>query len=263
AAVREALASRKGKTVALVYESATNPLIDYTDTRAIARIAHEFGVPVIVDNTFLTPYLQQPMRMGADIVVHSMTKYMSGRGDMLAGAAVGPRTLVHATRHFQEVTGAVFQTPELMGRAYERLRTLGPRMELHVRNAATLADFLRTMRACAYVSEVKYPTLGKATRHGSPGAVMCFVMAGQDDNERQRRGAGLMQYVLDHGGDTIHHMVSLGDGEHLLFGETTNGLLKDPSFPAGLVRFAVGRTPDADRVKDFFGKAFEHVYRSR
>lgn len=259
AAVREALEANKGKIIALVYESATNPLVEYTDTRTIATIAHEFNVPVIVDNTFLTPHLQQPMRMGADVVVHSMTKYMSGQGDMLAGAVVGPRALVQPIRHFQEVTGAIFQTPELIGRAYDRLRTLGLRMDVHAKNAATLADFLRNQ--CTYVSQVNAPALGAATRYGSPGAVLSFVMAGQDDGERQRREAGLIQYVIDHGRDTVHHMVSLGDAEHLIFGETTHGLGKG-NFPAGLVRFAVGRTPDIDQVKDFLGNAFVEVYRS-
>ena len=137
--VESALRENRGSIVGIFYEPVTNPLIGYTDTRAIHQIAKEYGIPIIVDNTFLTPYLQQPFRMGTDIVVHSMTKYMNGEGDMLGGAVIGPKEFIKSLRGWQTTTGCVIQSPSLALSLFDRVARLSERMEIHVENAEQIA----------------------------------------------------------------------------------------------------------------------------
>lgn len=256
--VESALRYNRGQIIGIFYEPVTNPLIEYTNTRAIHQIAKEYGVLVIVDNTFLTPYLQQPFRMGADIIIHSMTKYMNGEGDMLGGAVIGPQEFIKSMREWQTTTGCVIQSPTLALSLFDRLGMLSERMEIHVQDAKLFADYLKNSK---YVEKVNYPDLGENTRDGSPGAVISFVMAGKDADEKIRREAALMQYLIDNSRETgILYQVSLGDREHLMIGETTLGFGKSENLPAGLVRFAVGREPEAKEVISFLEKAFEHVY---
>lgn len=254
--VESALRENREKIIGIFYEPVTNPLIEYTDTRVIHQIAKEYCIPVIVDNTFLTPYLQQPFRMGADIIVHSMTKYMNGEGDMLGGAVIGSKEFIDSLRGWQTTTGCVIQSPSLALLLHDRLAMLSERMKIHVENAEKIADYLKDSK---YVQSVYHPNLRRNTRGGSPGAVISFIMAGEDADEQTRREAALMQYFIDNPG-TILYQVSLGDREHLMIGETTLGTGKS-ELPAGLVRFAVGREPKASEVIEFLKKAFEHVYK--
>lgn len=250
----------KTEIVGIIYEPVTNPLIEYTDTRAIYQIAKEYGIPIIVDNTFLTPYLQQPFRMGADVIVHSMTKYLNGEGDMLGGAVIGSKEFIKSMREWQTTTGCVIQSPTLALSLFDRLGMLSERMEIHVQDAKLFADYLKNSK---YVETVNYPDLEENTRDGSPGAVISFVMAGKDAGEKIRREAALMQYLIDNSRETgILYQVSLGDREHLMIGETTLGFGKSENLPAGLVRFAVGREPEANEVISFLKKAFECVYKN-
>lgn len=257
--VEAALKEHEGKIVAIFYEPVTNPLIEYTDTRAIHEIAKKFGVPVVVDNTFLTPYLQQPLRLGADIIVHSMTKYLNGQGDMLAGAVIGPKQLLQGIKLWQMECGVGFQSQILAKLVHDRIRTLHDRMDTYSTHTQEVADFLRKS---PYVADdqVFYPNLGDATRNGSAGGVLSFVMAGKNADEQKAREAALIQYCIGHD-LPLKPKVSLGTPNWLIFGESTYSSQPTNSVP-GLVRLAVGTTPDAAVVMESLQTAFEAVYRT-
>ena len=135
-------AIRTGETTAVWVETPTNPLLAVADIAAIADLAHAAGALVIVDNTFATPYLQQPMALGADIVVHSTTKYCGGHSDVIGGALVASDDeLAERLRFHQNAIGAV-AGPFDSWLVLRGLRTLAVRMERHCDNAERIADWL-------------------------------------------------------------------------------------------------------------------------
>ena len=128
----------------LVYlETLGNPNSDIPDLDAIAEIAHKHGLPVVVDNTFGTPYLIRPLEHGADIVVHSATKYLNGHGDVIAGFVVGSAEFIGEVRMFglKDMTGAVMD-PFCAFLILRGLKTLEIRMQKHCANAKMIAEFL-------------------------------------------------------------------------------------------------------------------------
>ncbi|MBQ8010838.1 MAG: PLP-dependent transferase, partial [Oscillospiraceae bacterium] len=127
-----------------------------TDIRAIAEISHKHGLLVIVDNTFMTPYLQKPLELGADIVVHSATKYLGGHSDVVAGlAVVSTKELAEKLAFIQNSTGGVLP-PFDSFLLIRGIKTLGVRMDRHVSNAEKAAEFLLNHKA---VKNVYYPGL--------------------------------------------------------------------------------------------------------
>ena len=166
---------------AILVESPANPLMTITDIRGVAAIAGQRGILTIVDNTFMTPYLQKPLTVGADIVLHSGTKYLGGHSDVVAGlVAVKDRGLGERLAFIQNATGGVLgpQDSFLMIRG---IKTLAVRMDRHVENAEKAANFLQNHPA---VSKVYYP--------GLPGA------QGYEVNRRQaKNGGAMMSFILD------------------------------------------------------------------
>lgn len=141
---------------AVFIESPANPLMTVTDIRAAADIAHEKGLLVIVDNTFMTPYLQRPIELGADIVVHSATKYLGGHSDVVAGlAVVTTEELAKKLAFIQNSTGGVLP-PFDSFLLIRGIKTLGVRLDRHVENAKKAAMFLSNYPA---VKQVYYPGL--------------------------------------------------------------------------------------------------------
>lgn len=141
---------------AVLIESPANPLMTVTDIRAVADIAHRHGLLVIVDNTFMTPYIQRPLELGADIVVHSATKYLGGHSDVVAGlAVVSTDELAQKLAFIQNSTGGVL-APFDSFLLIRGIKTLGVRLDRHVQNALTAAKFLSTHPA---VKSVHYPGL--------------------------------------------------------------------------------------------------------
>lgn len=141
---------------AVMIESPANPLMTVTDIRAIAEISHKHGLLVIVDNTFMTPYLQKPLELGADIVVHSATKYLGGHSDVVAGlAVVSTKELAEKLAFIQNSTGGVLP-PFDSFLLIRGIKTLGVRMDRHVSNAEKAAEFLLNHKA---VKNVYYPGL--------------------------------------------------------------------------------------------------------
>ena len=144
---------------AVLVESPANPLLTVTDLAAAAEIAHRHDALLIVDNTFMTPYLQRPLELGADIVLHSATKYLGGHSDVIAGLAVVKTKELAERLHFiQNATGGILQ-PFDSYLLIRSIKTLGVRMDRHVENAEALANLLRDHEA---VKTVYYPGLPDA-----------------------------------------------------------------------------------------------------
>jgi cystathionine gamma-synthase len=160
AAVAEALAERPAQV--LWAETPTNPLLSIADISALADVAHQAGALLVVDNTFASPYLQQPLALGADAVVHSTTKYLGGHSDVVGGAVVvADPALGERLAFLQNTTGAV-AGPFDAWLTLRGVKTLAVRMDQHSRNAARVADMLTSHPA---VMEVRYPGLPSHPGH--------------------------------------------------------------------------------------------------
>lgn len=151
-----------GRTALVWVETPTNPLLTIADIEAIARVAHDAGALLVVDNTFASPYLQQPLLLGADIVVHSTTKYLGGHSDVIGGAVVVKDTeLGEQLAYHQNAMGAV-PGPFDSWLVLRGIKTLGVRMDRHSSNARRIAEFLQ---AHPRVSEVFWPGLESHRGH--------------------------------------------------------------------------------------------------
>lgn len=140
----------------VIMESLTNPLMKVSDLESVAQAAHEAGALLVVDNTFLTPYFQRPLQLGADIVIHSATKYLSGHSDVVAGVVVVKDEELGQRLHFlQNAMGGVLgvQDSYLLLRG---MKTLALRMEAHAHNARRIAEWLSRQ---PWVRRVLYPGL--------------------------------------------------------------------------------------------------------
>ncbi len=155
----EAIMSPKTKLVWI--ESPTNPLLQILDIAAIAEVAHKHGAKLAVDNTFASPYLQQPLRLGADLVVHSTTKYLGGHSDVVGGAVIGTTELLEPIKFYQNAAGGV-PGPFDCYLTLRGLKTLAVRMDRHGTNAAELADWLTKQPP---VESVYYPGLNSHPGH--------------------------------------------------------------------------------------------------
>ena len=149
-------------TKLLVIETPTNPMMALTDIAAVSERAHRRGIKVVVDNTFMTPYFQRPLALGADVVLHSVTKYLNGHSDMIGGALItSDEGLAEALRFLQNAAGGV-PGPMDCWLALRGTKTLAVRMERHDANARALADFLAGHPG---VSKVFYPGLASHPQH--------------------------------------------------------------------------------------------------
>ena len=151
--VREAI---RDNTKALYLETPSNPLLKITDLRAVSALAKERGILSIIDNTFMTPYLQRPIEYGMDIVIHSATKYLGGHSDVLAGLAVAADgKLANQIKFIQNAFGAVLG-PQDCWLLMRGIKTLKARMDMHQKGAAKLAEWLQGRPE---VKEVFFPGL--------------------------------------------------------------------------------------------------------
>jgi cystathionine gamma-lyase len=178
------------KTRMVWIETPTNPMLKIVDIAAIATIARQHGLLVVVDNTFASPMLQRPLQLGADIVVHSATKYLNGHSDMVGGIAVvgANAELAEQLAFLQNSVGAV-QGPFDSFLALRGLKTLPLRMRAHCDNALALAQWLETHPA---VEKVIYPGLASHPQHalaqrqmsGFGGIVSVVLKGGFDAAKR-------------------------------------------------------------------------------
>ncbi len=174
----------KGERTKMVwFESPTNPLMLVLDIKRITRAARHYGLISVIDNTFASPYLQQPLRLGASIVVHSTTKYISGHSDLIGGAlATSDRTLYQRLKFLQNATGAV-PSPFDCYLTLRGIRTLPLRMKQHSENALAVARLLQNSRK---VRAVYYPFL-----RGSPQY--------RQARKQMKMGGGMLSFRLRRG----------------------------------------------------------------
>ena len=199
------------KTRVVYLESPANPNMRLVDIAAVSALAHASGAKVVVDNTYCTPYLQQPLLLGADVSVHSMTKYLGGHGDLTAGAAIfADAELAQRVRLYglKDMTGAVMsaQDAHLVMRG---LKTLALRMDRHCQSAQTVADFIAAHPATA---AVHYPGLPSFPQHALA-------------KQQMRQMGGMIAFELQGGLEAgvcfmdalqlVTRAVSLGDAETL------------------------------------------------
>ena len=170
-------------TKVLYFESPANPNMRLADIAAIAELAHRSGAKLVVDNTYCTPYLQRPLELGADVVVHSATKYLSGHGDVTAGIAVASKEIIDRIRLYglKDMTGAVM-SPQDAFLLMRGLKTLAIRMERHCDSAERVAAMLAAHPA---VEVVHFPGLSSFPQHELAtrqmrryGAMIAFELKG-------------------------------------------------------------------------------------
>lgn len=204
-------AAMSDRTRVVYFETPANPNMRLVDIAAVAAVAHAGGAQVIVDNTYATPYLTRPIALGADVVLHSATKYLGGHGDLVAGIVVGRAEAITAIRlvGMKDMTGAVMAPFNAM-LILRGLKTLALRMDRHCATAQAVAEWLERHPA---VAKVHYPGLGSFGQHdlacrqmAQPGAMIAFELKAGLDAGRRMMNALTM----------IARAVSLGDAETLI-----------------------------------------------
>jgi cystathionine gamma-synthase len=245
-AVWDALAERPARV--LWAETPTNPLLSIADIAALAGMAHEAGALLVVDNTFASPYLQQPIALGADAVVHSTTKYLGGHSDVLGGALVtADAELAERLAFVQNATGAV-AGPFDAWLTLRGVKTLGVRMDRHCQNAARVAAMLAAHPA---VTEVFYPGLPAHPGHDVAvkqmrdfgGMVSCRLRGGE-----QAALAACARTTLFTLGESLGGVESLIEHPGRM---THASVAESPlAVPADLIRLSVGIETCDDLLED-------------
>ena len=226
-------------------ETPSNPLLKISDIAALSELAHAAGGLAVVDNTFATPLLQRPLALGADIVMHSTTKYFGGHSDVLGGALVFARADAFAQKvaHRLHVTGAVL-APFSAWLTLRGCRSLGARMAMHCANARKLAAFLA---AHAAVERVNWPGLPSHPGHAVAAAQMREFGAMLSIQLRGGREAAL---AVAGRLRLFTNATSLGGCESLVeHRASVEGL--NPRSPQNLLRISVGLEDGDDLVADF------------
>jgi cystathionine gamma-synthase len=246
AAVRAALS--EGPAALVWIETPTNPLLSIADIAALAAIAHDAGALLVVDNTFASPYLQQPLALGADVVIHSTTKYLGGHSDVVGGAiVVADAALGERLAFLQNATGSV-AGPFDAWLTMRGIRTLGVRMDRHSENARRVADMLVSHPA---VAQVYYP--GLPSHPGHEAAAKQMRDFGGMVSFRARGGE---QHAVDICGRTRLFTLaeSLGGVESLIEhpGRMTHASAAGSPLevPPDLVRLSVGIETAEDLLED-------------
>jgi len=192
------------KTRAIYLETPSNPLIKITDLAAAAALAREKGLLTIVDNTFMTPYLQRPLELGCDIVLHSGTKFLNGHSDVLCGFAVArDPELGRRLKFVQNAFGAVLG-PQDCWLVLRGLKTLKVRLEESQRNAGRVVAWLKEQKQ---VAKVYYPGLPEhpgyeihRAQADGPGAVLSFELTSYGATKRLSEGVTLAAFAVSLGG---------------------------------------------------------------
>ncbi|MCL4346529.1 MAG: aminotransferase class I/II-fold pyridoxal phosphate-dependent enzyme [Candidatus Thermoplasmatota archaeon] len=186
----DALRSKFRKKTALLWmESPSNPLMKVSDIRLISEIAHEHGAISVVDNTFMSPFLQHPLKLGADIVLHSTTKYIAGHSDVLGGAVMLSDDALFERIHFNQNAAGAVPSPFDSFLVMRGAKTLHLRMQRHCENAAELASFLEERKE---ISHVLYPGLESHPQHRLAsrqadgfGGMLSFEISGSEADARK------------------------------------------------------------------------------
>jgi len=247
----EQLEAEIGKGCAVVYlETPTNPTLKVLDIERLAKAGHAAGAVVIVDNTFATPIDQRPLELGADLVVHSATKYLGGHADVLGGAVCGSGELVDRIRHYREITGGSLD-PMAAFLLIRGMKTLGLRVRQQNQSALRIARWLEEQPA---VGAVYYPGLESHPHH--------------EVARRQMRGyGGMLSFTLTGGFEAVkrvlprlrlaHRAANLGSVETIAGPPATTSHVECTAeerealgIPEGLIRYSVGIEDTADLIAD-------------
>ncbi len=249
-------AAIRPNTRLLFLETPSNPLTEVGDVRALSAIARARGIPLVVDNCFCTPALQQPLALGADIVVHSATKYLDGQGRVLGGAVLGSREYVAETLQpvvrYCGPTLSAFNAWVLA----KGLETLPVRMARHSENALAVA---RWLEARPEVQRVRYPWLESHPQHAlaraqqrAGGAVLAFELKGADDVARKAAAWRVVDACR-----LLSITANLGDVKSTIThpASTTHGRMpiearREAGIGEGMLRVAVGLEDPADICAD-------------
>jgi cystathionine gamma-synthase len=240
----------------LYVESPTNPTLKVMDIARLASAAHEVGALVVADNTFATPINQNPLALGADLVIHSATKFLGGHADALGGVVCGDPKLVDQIYHYREITGATLD-PMAAYLLLRGMKTLHLRIRQQNENALSIARWLQTQPA---VATVYYPGLESHTHH--------------DIAQRQMRGfGGVLSFMLQGGFDSVkrvlpklrlaHRAANLGAVETVVGPPATTSHVECTAaereamgIPEGLIRYSVGIEDAQDLIADL-AQAFD------
>jgi len=246
-AVRRAII--KGKTRLLWIESPTNPMLKVIDIAAMAELAHKAKALAVVDNTFASPYLQQPLLLGADLVTHSTTKYLGGHSDVVGGAVVGNSADLHERLKFIQNAAGGVPGPFDSWLVLRGAKTLAVRMDRHSANGLAIAEWLAEHPK---VKTVNYPGLPTHPQHAlarrqmrSFGGMLSFELRAGGEAAAKRVAARTKIFALAE---------SLGGVESLIEIPLamTHGSVKGTKLapPAGLIRLSVGIESVGDLIAD-------------
>ncbi len=231
-------------------ETPTNPTLKILDMRRLAEAAHTAGAFVVVDNTFATPINQNPLRLGADLVIHSATKFLGGHADALGGVVCGDRDLVGRIYHYREITGAMLD-PMAAFLLLRGMKTLHLRIRQQNENALRIAQWLQAQPA---VASVYYPGLVTHLHHD----VACGQMTGF---------GGVLSFMLEGGFEAVkrvlprlrfaHRAANLGAVETIVGTPATTSHVECTAeeraamgIPEGLVRYSAGIEDAGDLIAD-------------
>ncbi|ADU31601.1 cystathionine gamma-synthase family protein [Evansella cellulosilytica] len=255
----EALEKEVEKGCKVLYlETPTNPTVKITDIERMAKAGKKVGATVIVDNTFATPINQNPLALGADLVIHSATKFLGGHADALGGAVCGSKDLVEAIYHYREINGATMD-PMAAYLLLRGMKTLKLRIDKQNENALAIAKYLKTVDV---VEDVFYPGLEEHIGH--------------DIAKKQMRGfGGMLSFSVKGGMDTVRHFLpklqfanraaNLGAVETIVGpARTTSHVECTPEeraamgIPEGLIRYSAGIEDIEDLIGDL-DQAFQSL----
>ncbi|HWI31572.1 MAG TPA: cystathionine gamma-synthase [Microbacterium sp.] len=244
--VRDAL--RPGKTKVLWVETPSNPLLKITDIALLDELAHEAGAIAVVDNTFASPALQQPLALGADVVVHSTTKYLGGHSDVLGGAIVVNDDAIREAVAFQQFAGGAVSGPLDAWLTTRGIKTLALRMQRHSENAHAVAEWATTRPE---FETVYYPGLESHPGHDIAarqmtgfGGMVSFALAGGAKAARAFAESTVLFQLAE----------SLGGVESLIGypAEMTHASVRgtELAVPENVVRLSVGIEDGGDLIAD-------------
>lgn len=236
------------KTRMVLTETPTNPYLKILDIAAISELAHARDALVVVDNTFASPYFQRPLSLGADLVVHSTTKYLGGHSDVIGGAVVVNSNDIYQTLKFHQNAAGAVPSPFDCWLVLRGIRTLGIRMDRHAANAIAVAE---SLRALPVVTRVFYPGLPDHPGHdlarkqmGGFGGMVSFVVRGGLDAAR-KVASSTKVFIL---GESLGGVESLLDHPASMTHASLSG--SSLQVDGGLIRLSVGIEHVQDLVDD-------------
>ncbi|REJ13228.1 MAG: methionine gamma-lyase [Caldibacillus debilis] len=259
---KEIEAGLRENTACIFLETPVNPTMEVNDLELVVKVASRRGIPVVVDNTFSSPYLQNPLDFGCDYVVHSATKYIGGHGDVIAGIVVGKdrEAMQQLRNRIQKDIGGII-SPFDAWLLLRGLKTLHVRMDRHMENAKKLFEYLKTVPLVEKIfypgdpENKYYPVVKKQMR--APGAMLSFTVKG---------GREMAQALID-ALKMVKIAVSLGDAETLIQHPAT---MTHSAVPAesreamgitdNMLRLSVGLEAAEDIIEDF-RRAFQKAER--